>query len=56
MIQTILDELTKHNDCKYDKEKTTLGSEIAQPMLKNQYSQYLLRVIEKKKEEINSDL
>ena len=29
--------------------------EIAQPMLKNQYGQYLLRVIEEKKEEIDSD-
>ena len=29
--------------------------EIAQPMLKNQYGQYLLRVIEEKKEEVDSD-
>ena len=29
--------------------------EIAQPMLKNQYGQYLLRVIDEKKEEIDSD-
>ena len=29
--------------------------ELAQPMLKNQYGQYLLRVIEEKKEEVNSD-
>ena len=29
--------------------------EIAQPMLKNQYGQYLLRVIEEKKENIDSD-
>lgn len=29
--------------------------EIAQPMLKNQYGQYLLRVIEEKKAEIDSD-
>ena len=29
--------------------------ELAKPMLKNQYGQYLLRVIEEKKEEINSD-
>ncbi len=29
--------------------------ELAQPMLKNQYGQYLLRVIKEKKEEINSD-
>lgn len=29
--------------------------EIAQPLLKNQYGLYLLRVIEEKKEEINSD-
>jgi glucose-1-phosphate thymidylyltransferase len=30
--------------------------EIAQPMLKNQYGQYLLRVIEEKKAEIDSDV
>lgn len=29
--------------------------ELAQPMLKNQYGQYLLKVIEEKKHEINSD-
>ena len=29
--------------------------EIVQPMLKNQYGQYLLRVIDEKKEEIDSD-
>lgn len=29
--------------------------EIARPMIKNQYGQYLLRVIEEKKEEIDSD-
>ena len=29
--------------------------ELAKPMLKNQYGQYLLRVIEEKKEEVNSD-
>lgn len=29
--------------------------ELAKPMLKNQYGQYLLRVIEEKKREINSD-
>lgn len=29
--------------------------EIAQPMLKNQYSQYLLKVIDKMKEEITSE-
>ena len=29
--------------------------ELAKPMLKNQYGQYLLRVIEEKKEEIDSD-
>ena len=29
--------------------------EIAQPMLKNQYGQYLLRVIEEKKQELDSD-
>ena len=29
--------------------------ELAQPMLKNQYGQYLLRVIDERKEEINSD-
>ena len=29
--------------------------ELAQPMLKNQYGQYLLRVIEEKKEEVDSD-
>ena len=29
--------------------------EIAQPMLKNQYGQYLLRVIDEKKEEVDSD-
>ena len=29
--------------------------ELAQPMLKNQYGQYLLKVIEEKKAEINSD-
>ena len=28
--------------------------EIAQPMLKNQYGQYLLKVIDEMKEEINS--
>lgn len=30
--------------------------ELAQPMLKNQYGQYLLKVIEEKKQEINSDI
>lgn len=30
--------------------------ELAQPMLKNQYGQYLLKVIEERKREINSDL
>ena len=29
--------------------------EIAKPMLKNQYGQYLLKVINKMKEDINSD-
>ena len=29
--------------------------ELAQPMIKNQYGQYLLRVIEEKSREINSD-
>jgi glucose-1-phosphate thymidylyltransferase len=29
--------------------------ELAKPMLKNQYGQYLLRVIEEKKEEVDSD-
>ena len=29
--------------------------ELAQPMLKNQYGQYLLQVIEEKKRKINSD-
>ena len=29
--------------------------ELAKPMLKNQYGQYLLRVIEEKKEDVNSD-
>ncbi len=29
--------------------------ELAQPMLKNQYGQYLLKVIEEKKAEIDSD-
>ncbi len=29
--------------------------ELAQPMLKNQYGQYLLRVIDEKKEEVDSD-
>ena len=29
--------------------------EIAQPMLKNQYGQYLLKVIDEMKEEITSD-
>jgi len=29
--------------------------ELAQPMLKNQYGQYLLQVIEEKKREIDSD-
>lgn len=29
--------------------------ELAQPMLKNQYGQYLLKVIEEKKQEIDSD-
>ena len=29
--------------------------ELAKPMLKNQYGQYLLRVIDEKKEEIDSD-
>ena len=29
--------------------------EIAQPMLKNQYGQYLLRVIDELKEEVTSD-
>lgn len=29
--------------------------EIAKPMLKNQYGQYLIRVIEEKKEDIDSD-
>jgi glucose-1-phosphate thymidylyltransferase len=29
--------------------------EIAKPMLKNQYGQYLLRVIDEMKEEINSN-
>ncbi len=29
--------------------------ELAQPMLKNQYGQYLLKVIDEKKEDINSD-
>jgi glucose-1-phosphate thymidylyltransferase len=28
--------------------------EIAQPMLKNQYGQYLLKVIDEMKEEVNS--
>ena len=30
--------------------------ELAKPMLKNQYGQYLLKVIEEKKQEINSDI
>jgi len=30
--------------------------EIAQPMLKNQYGQYLLKVIDEMKEEINSNV
>ena len=29
--------------------------EIAQPMLKNQYGQYLLKVIDEMKEDINSN-
>lgn len=29
--------------------------ELAQPMIKNQYGQYLLKVIDELKEEINSD-
>ena len=29
--------------------------ELAKPMLKNQYGQYLLRVIEEKKESVDSD-
>ena len=29
--------------------------EIAQPMLKNQYGQYLLKVIDEKKQELDSD-
>jgi glucose-1-phosphate thymidylyltransferase len=29
--------------------------ELAKPMLKNQYGQYLLRVIEEKKEDVDSD-
>ena len=29
--------------------------ELAKPMLKNQYGQYLLKVIEEMKEDINSD-
>ena len=29
--------------------------ELAQPMIKNQYGQYLLKVIEEKKQEVNSD-
>ena len=29
--------------------------ELAKPMLKNQYGQYLLRVIDELKEEVNSD-
>ena len=29
--------------------------ELAQPMLKNQYGQYLLKVIEEKKAEVDSD-
>ena len=29
--------------------------ELAKPMLKNQYGQYLLHVIDEKKEEVNSD-
>ena len=29
--------------------------ELARPMLKNQYGQYLLRLIEEKKEEVDSD-
>lgn len=29
--------------------------ELAQPMLKNQYGQYLHKVIEEKKQEIDSD-
>lgn len=29
--------------------------ELAQPMLKNQYGQYLLKVIDEKKSEIDSD-
>ena len=32
-----------------------LWRELAKPMLKNQYGQYLLRVIAEKKEEVNSD-
>ena len=30
--------------------------ELAKPMLKNQYGQYLLRVIDEKKEEVNTDI
>ena len=30
-------------------------SELAKPMIKNQYGQYLLQVIEKKKNELDSD-
>ena len=29
--------------------------ELAKPMIKNQYGQYLLRVIEEKKEAVDSD-
>lgn len=29
--------------------------ELAKPMLKNQYGQYLLRVIDELKEQVNSD-
>jgi glucose-1-phosphate thymidylyltransferase len=29
--------------------------ELAKPMLKNQYGQYLLRVIDEKKEDVDSD-
>lgn len=31
------------------------NSELAQPMLKNQYGQYLLKVIDEMKNEVNSE-
>ena len=37
------------------KEPSPDPDEIAKPMLKNQYGQYLLKVIDEMKEEINSN-